>query len=80
MGEGLISVKETAELLGISTATVNYYTNLGLLQSVEREGNRRLYNKQGIMLRFDTIRKLRKQGYSLALIQQKLHGDLGGKE
>jgi DNA-binding transcriptional MerR regulator len=68
MGERLLSPKEIASLLGISMATVNYYTNLGLFRSEERKGNMRLYSKSGILKSFARIRKLRQKGYSLKLI------------
>jgi len=74
MESELLTLKEIAKLIGVSVATVNYYTNLGLFQTVDRRGNRRLYSKQAILVRFETIKKMRRQGYSLTLIHQKLLG------
>jgi DNA-binding transcriptional MerR regulator len=72
MSEKLITPREVAALLGISMATVNYYTNLGLLKSEERKGNMRLYIRENAVRRFARIRELRKQGYSLKLISHHL--------
>jgi len=58
--------------LGISVASVNYYTNLGLFQIKDRKGNARLYDKDEVSRVFESIHKLRKEGYPLRLIQQRL--------
>ena len=71
MNSGLIALKELALLLKMSEATVNYYTNLGLFQTADRQGNKRLYDQVVTAARLDRIRDLRRQGYSLMLIQQK---------
>lgn len=72
MDKKLLTLKEIAHLLGLSTATANYYTNLGLFRIERRKGNCRLYDKEDIIQRFDKIKALRSQGYSLGLIQQKI--------
>jgi len=72
MDKSLLSLKDVALLLGVSRATVNYYTNLGLFHVVERKGNCRLYSKSDILGRFEKIKLLRKQGYPLQLIHHKL--------
>jgi len=72
MGNGLMALKDVAKLLGVSKATVNYYTNLGLFHVVERKGNSRLYDKKDLLIRFEKIKQLRKQGYPLQLIHQKM--------
>jgi len=63
---------ELAKLLGISVATVNYYTNLGLFTIKDRRGNVRLYDASEIRVMHDSIRHLRKEGYSLRVICQRL--------
>lgn len=73
MSNNLVDTKTAAKLLGISLASVNYYTNLGLFKITDRKGNMRLYDKNEIIGIFDTIQRLRKEGYSLRLIQQKLN-------
>lgn len=72
MARNLISTKELAKELGISIASVNYYTNLGLFQIRDRKGNARLYDKEETIKMIEAIRKLRKEGYPLRLIQQRL--------
>ncbi len=67
-----VSPKEIASLLGISMATVNYYTNIGLFLPEGRKGNMRLYSRAGILKNFSKIRELRQKGYSLKLISQHL--------
>lgn len=73
MDKKLLTLKEVAILLGLSVATANYYTNLGLFRIEKRRGNCRLYDKVDILQRFDRIKQLRSQGYSLGLIQQQLY-------
>lgn len=72
MESNLATTKELVELLGISLASVNYYTNLGLFKIKDKKGNTRLYDKNEILRTFEMIRRLRKEGYSLRLIQQRL--------
>ena len=72
MTETLVTVEELVKLLGISFATVNYYTNLGLFKIKDRRGNRRLYEKNEIKELHDQIRKMRREGYSLRIIQERL--------
>ena len=72
MPEHLITGQEVVKLLGVSPATVNYYTNLGLFQVKDRKGNVRLYEKQEVKELHDQIRKMRKEGYSLRIIQERL--------
>lgn len=69
--ESLIPTKELARALGVSVATVNYYTNLGLFKISGRKGNVRLYDKRETAGIFEKIQQLRKEGYSLRLIQQR---------
>ncbi len=70
--ENLIATKDMAKALGVSVATVNYYTNLGLFKIGGRRGNVRLYDKNETISIFERIQDHRKEGYSLRLIQQKL--------
>lgn len=71
MEKTLVSLKEVAQLLGLSAATANYYTNIGLFRISRRKGNCRLYDKDQTLKRFDKIKALRSQGYSLGLIQRQ---------
>ena len=75
--DNLVSAKEIAKTLDMSVATVNYYTNLGLFTTTDRKGNVRLYNKRKTMEFFGKVRQLRKEGYSLLLIQKKFEKEHG---
>lgn len=68
-----LSPGQVASLLHISLATVNYYTNMGLLCAEYRKKNMRLYARDRVLKDFAKIKQLRQQGYSLRLIQQQLH-------
>ena len=72
MSGKFLSPKEITSLLGISMATVNYYTNIGLFRAEARKGNMRQYSKAGILKNFSEIKRLRQEGYSLKLISQHL--------
>ena len=72
MTETLVTTEELVKFLGISSATVNYYTNLGLFKIKDRRGNRRLYEKSEIKELHDQIRKMRREGYSLRIIQERM--------
>ena len=73
MTENLITLEELAKLLGVSSATVNYYTNLGFFKVKDRRGNRRLYDKNESRVLSEQIRKMRREGYSLRVIQDRLN-------
>jgi len=70
--QNLISTDSLAKVLSISVATVNYYTNLGLFAVHDRRGNARLYDKRETISVFEKIQQMRREGYSLKLIHQKL--------
>lgn len=67
----MLALKDLAHQLGLSTATANYYTNLGLFKISKRKGNCRLYDLDDTLKRFEKIKALRSQGYSLGLIQKQ---------
>ena len=73
MTESLVTLEELVKVLGISSATVNYYTNLGFFKVKDRRGNRRLYEKNEVRELHEQIRKMRKEGYSLRIIQDRLN-------
>ena len=68
--KNLVSIEGVVRLFKISKATVNYYTNLGLFHIADKKGNKRLYDKEEIERAVRKIRSLRRQGYTLKLIQQ----------
>ena len=48
MDGNLVTTKDLAKLLGVSVASINYYTNLGLFNAKDRKGNVRLYDKNEV--------------------------------
>lgn len=72
MDKNLVTTHELAKLLGVSGATVNYYTNIGLFTIKDRRGNVRLYEKNETRELFEQIRKMRKEGYPLRIIHERL--------
>ena len=70
----MISAKEIAQAYRITYQTVNYYTDLGLLSIVLKEGNVRYYDRDIVEMRLSEISKLKQEGYSLRLIRRRLIG------
>ncbi len=68
----LIAAKDLASVLGISSSTVTYYTNLGLFEIEEVKGKKNLYKKEKNTLRYEKTKELRKNGYPLSLVKGKL--------
>lgn len=68
----LYRIGELADLAGVSPRTIDYYTQVGLLQACGRsDGNYRLYDAQALE-RLKVIRAYREQGLHLAAIQARL--------
>ncbi|RKY41517.1 MAG: hypothetical protein DRP80_07625, partial [Candidatus Omnitrophota bacterium] len=55
----LITSAEVVKKYKISYQTLNYYTNLGLLVSKGRIGNKRLYDEKKLKKRLKKIQKLK---------------------
>ncbi len=70
----MISAKEISQFYHITYQTVNYYTDLGLLPVISKEGNVRYYDKDTVETRLAEILNLKKEGYSLRLIRKRLIG------
>jgi len=69
----LISPKEAAKKFELSYQTLNYYTNLGFFNVIERRGNARMYSEEEIADKIKHIKDLKNQGYPLRLIIKKLN-------
>ncbi|GEM33632.1 hypothetical protein NN3_46390 [Nocardia neocaledoniensis NBRC 108232] len=77
MSERLIRIGELATSAQVSTRTVDYYTNLGLLAPAGRSaGNYRLYDPAAVD-RIALIKQLESQGISLEEIAAALSGGPG---
>ena len=71
------SLTTSAELSassGLALSTIHYYTALGLLRVRERMGNKRAYDIRETKARLEKIRRMRQEGYSMAIIRQRLVG------
>ncbi len=75
---GQITLQEIAQRTGVSVSSLNYYANLGLLQVVDRQGNKRLFLEADAIRRVEEIRRLRKEGYPLRIIRRQLREGKGG--
>ncbi|MCF6265135.1 MAG: MerR family transcriptional regulator [Desulfuromusa sp.] len=70
MQEKLVQIGELAKTLGITTRTIRYYEEIGLMGSSERlGGGTRTYNRDDI-LRLKFILKLKELGISLKEMQE----------
>ncbi|BEL06452.1 hypothetical protein Q0Z83_046430 [Actinoplanes sichuanensis] len=70
----LLRIGELAAQAGVSNRTVDYYTQLGLLQTAERTGGGfRLYDPSAVDT-IATIKQLEEHGLSLQTIANALNG------
>jgi MerR family copper efflux transcriptional regulator len=70
----LLRIGELAAQAGVSTRTVDYYTQLGLLQTAERTGGGfRLYQPAAVDT-IDTVQRLEENGLNLQAIAGALNG------
>ena len=67
----LLNIEEIAKRFELSQATINYYTNLGLILVEKKKGNKRLYNLTDVGRRIEKIRGMLNVGYTLRLIQKE---------
>lgn len=68
-------VEELAQACGVTVDTIRFYQTRGLLPPPARHGRRAVYDDHHVE-RLDRIRALKEQGFSLALIQRTLDGEL----
>jgi len=78
--EDLIDIKEVANILHISIPAVRDYKKRGLIKIVDKEGNKDLYSKKDILLRYSIIKEKRRAGHSLAQISSLLESELRRRE
>ncbi len=70
----LVSAQDIAKRYNVAYPTINYYTDLGLLPIVKREGNRRMYSDRQVKERLTRINRMTNEGYPLRLICRKIGG------
>lgn len=65
----LKTITETAELFGVSTRTIRYYEEIGLLSPARTETNQRLYSS-GELAKLKLIFRGKRYGFSLDEIKE----------
>ncbi|MDD4899045.1 MAG: MerR family transcriptional regulator [Candidatus Omnitrophica bacterium] len=68
----IISSVEVCVKFGLPYSTLTHYTNLGLLKTVGRRGNKRLYEEGEVSERLLKIKTLANKGYPLLLIRDTI--------
>ncbi len=71
----LLTAKDISKRYKVPYPTINYYTDLGFLPIVKKEGNRRMYNNKEVRDRLQLISKMINEGYPLRLIRKKITQD-----
>ena len=74
MKKRIISAKDIVKKFNIPYHTINYYTAIGLLSVLGKNGNQRMYEEKEIKRRLERISSLVNEGYPLHLIRKKIIG------
>jgi DNA-binding transcriptional MerR regulator len=69
-----ISAQDIVRKFNIKYPTLNYYTTIGLLPLLGKNGNQRMYDEDEVRRRLGEIARLSQEGYPLNLIRKKLVG------
>ena len=69
---GFTSAKDLAQLMDISYATINNYTDMGLLEVVVKDRRVRMYDLEKAKVRLTQVVKLISEGYTLRVIRKLL--------
>jgi DNA-binding transcriptional MerR regulator len=72
MKKKLISAKDIVTKFNVAYHTVNYYTTIGLLPVIKKEGSNRLYDEAIVCERLKKIQVMTAEGHTLRLIRKKL--------
>ena len=70
-----VAVGELAKRTGVSTATINYYVNIGLLPRPEKTGRTRALYPASHTQRIEHIKELKGRGLTLKVIKKVLDSD-----
>lgn len=76
LNEDLIDINEVANILHISIPAVRDYKKRGLIRIADKKGNKDLYNKADILLRYSIITDMRRKGHSLSQISSLIDNEL----
>lgn len=74
MKKKIISAQDIVKKYNLPYHTLNYYTAIGLLPLLSKNGNQRMFEEEEIKSRLKEIARLAKEGYPLNLIRKKLLG------
>ena len=74
MAKKIISAREVVKKFNIPYHTLNYYSAMGLLPILGKNGNQRLFDEHQIKRRIERITRLTKEGYPLHLVRKKIVG------
>lgn len=74
MEKRLISAKDIVTKFNLAYHTLNYYTTIGLLTVVKKNGSARLYDEAVVSEKLKKIQAMMLEGYTLRLIRSKLSG------
>lgn len=73
-----VTIKELAATLGVSVPTLRKYGECGLLSVDAVSGRTNLFDEATAVNRIHEINELKRKGYSLALIRERLFNHSGG--
>jgi DNA-binding transcriptional MerR regulator len=71
-------IGEIAEMAGVSRRTIDYYTNIGLLNPIRSESNYRYYSYDALV-RLKIVESMKAQRYTLEEIKNKFERLFTGK-
>lgn len=69
VGNGLLKIGQVAKLSGLSSRTIDYYSQCGLLDFERTDANYRLYSRD-MLQRLERIKLLKEQKHSINEIRQ----------
>ena len=74
-----LRIGEVAERTGITKRTIDYYTNIGLLEAERSASNYRYYSSD-VITRLQTIEDMKAQGMTLEDIKKEFHKNIECEE
>jgi len=79
MAKDFVKAPELAKICGVKTATIKFYSQLGLLKYHQTKRNaHKIYNLNRSLNKLKEIKDLQQRGYTIELIVKKLSGRHAG--
>ncbi|WP_263381623.1 MerR family transcriptional regulator [Granulicella arctica] len=72
-----LTISEVAKQTGLRTSAIRYYEEIGILDSVERVGGQRRYDRS-VFYRLSIVQRAQQAGFTLDEIQELLTGFVPG--